>query len=70
MDDANVWLFPETREILVTDQTGGVPVDATECYHFKSWHEALVKSEQLKREHAGWEIRYDSRPGRELEAEV
>lgn len=27
MIDVNVWLFPLTDEILVTDQTGGVPVD-------------------------------------------
>lgn len=27
MDKTNVWLFPIGREVLVTDQIGGVPVD-------------------------------------------
>lgn len=34
-DDVNVWLLPGSETILVTDQTGGVPVEA--C----GWSESL-----------------------------
>lgn len=27
MTDVNIWIFPKIDEILVTDQTGGVPAD-------------------------------------------
>lgn len=36
-EDVNIWILPYEEEILVTDQTGGVPVDA--C----NWPEYIEK---------------------------
>lgn len=35
-EDINVWLFPLTDEIVVTDQTGGVPVDCCNLPEYES----------------------------------
>lgn len=41
MDDVNIWILPDSNEILVTDQTGGVPVEA--CNWSESTQSMLKK---------------------------
>lgn len=40
-DNVNIWLFPIQEEILVTDQTGGVPVDC--CNLSEHYEDRLQK---------------------------
>ena len=70
MEDVNVWIFEETDEILVTDQTGGVPVDANQLFDFHgpdAWNEAVKKAAEIKGQRGEhWTIQYDSWAGRDM----
>lgn len=39
-EDTNIWLFPISQEILVTDQIGGVPID---CCNLPDWAEKRLE---------------------------
>lgn len=70
MEDVNVWIFEETCEILVTDQTGGVPVDANQLFDFhgtNAWSDAVNKAAEIKASRGNhWTIDYDSWAGRDM----
>lgn len=52
----NVWLFPLTDEILVTDQTGGVPVDCCNLPEHESKRlESLTGSSSVLYDFESWE---------------
>lgn len=56
MTDVNVWLFPLTDEILVTDQTGGVPVDCCDLpRHETERLERLTGSGSVLYEFKDWQ---------------
>jgi hypothetical protein len=47
-EDINIWLFPIQEEILVTDQTGGVPIDCCNLpKHYSDTLERLTGSQSV-----------------------
>ncbi len=70
MEDVNVWIFEETYEILVTDQTGGIPVGVNALFDFHgpdAWNEAVKKAAEIKHQRGKhWTIEYDSFAGRDM----
>lgn len=55
MEDINVWIFPIQEQILITDQTGGVPVDVCNlAEHYSQKLEQLTGSKSVLYQFNDW----------------